>query len=447
MQDLEDQEIKIIRKDKHMRVLIEIVGSHGDFLPFLAIGKELRRRGHNVRLYANAGFEPYAQDVGLHFTATSSAAYYDQFLKSPNATDPRKGMKLVAEGVMTCVASTYETMKKDVLAGQTIVIGSSFAFAARLLKETHLVPVASVHLAPSLFRSEYLAPRFSPIGHMENVPRFIKRFIWKLMDRKLLDPIYTAPFNRIRAQLGLKPIERLMHNWIHEADLKVGMFPEWFAERQVDWPSKLELTNFPLYDNGSEQSLTDELCAFLDAGEAPIAFTTGTANAMSHAFFSASVEACRMSGRRGILIAQNPEQIPKSLPDGVVHFSYLPFKALLPRLGAFVHHGGIGSTSQALDAGVPQLIRPMAYDQFDNASRAVRLGVAREILPRRYTPANVNKLLEEIIGNAEVEANCKNAAAKLSVANGVSETCDVVVKYLADKLRSKKSISVSRDAY
>jgi rhamnosyltransferase subunit B len=38
-----------------------------------------------------------------------------------------------------------------------------------------------------------------------------------------------------------------------------------------------------------------------------------------------------------------------------------------------VHHGGVGTTSQALAAGIPQVIRPMAFDQFDNAARIERL--------------------------------------------------------------------------
>ncbi|HRE17946.1 MAG TPA: cytochrome P450, partial [Rhodocyclaceae bacterium] len=160
----------------------------------------------------------------------------------------------------------------------------------------------------------------------------------------------------------------------------------------------------------------------------PVAFTTGTGNATSQAFFATSAEACRLAGRRGILLTQHPEQLPHPLPDGVVHFNYVPFKALLPRLAAFVHHGGVGSLSQAMVAGVPQLITPFAFDQFDNASRAIKLGVAREVLPKEYQPVKVAEVLNELIGSAEVQASCQKVAAKMADTQGVAQTCDVILK-------------------
>ena len=59
-----------------------------------------------------------------------------------------------------------------------------------------------------------------------------------------------------------------------------------------------------------------------------------------------------------------------------MHVRYAPFSALLPRLRGLVHHGGIGTSAQALAAGIPQMVAPFAHDQFDNAARLCRLGVA-----------------------------------------------------------------------
>jgi UDP:flavonoid glycosyltransferase YjiC (YdhE family) len=45
-----------------------------------------------------------------------------------------------------------------------------------------------------------------------------------------------------------------------------------------------------------------------------------------------------------------------------------------------VHQAGIGTLAQALRAGRPQVILPVAFDQPDNARRAAALGVGR-VLP------------------------------------------------------------------
>jgi UDP:flavonoid glycosyltransferase YjiC (YdhE family) len=94
------------------------------------------------------------------------------------------------------------------------------------------------------------------------------------------------------------------------------------------------------------------------------------------------VDACRRLGRRGLLLSRYRDQLPADLPPGVRHFDYVPLSRVLPRAAALVSHGGIGTLSQALAAGIPQLIMPLGFDQFDNAARLGRLGVAATLTPR-----------------------------------------------------------------
>ena len=411
------------------------IGSLGDNLPFMALGAELTRRGHEVRLYGNEYFRRHAEDMGLHFTGTSAAAEYQAFLDAPAATDPREGMRAVANGVMSKVDASYQLMRADVLPGQTIAIGSTFAFVPRLLEETHGVPAAVIHLSPAVLRSEYEAPRFSPLGHMAALPRFVKRFIWRTMDRKFMDPLYTAPFNQIRAELGLAPVERMFHHWLHAASAVLCMTPDWFCARQPDWPQNLALTGFPLVAHEASEPLPDAVAAFLDAGPAPVVITAGTANAVSHAFFSAALQACAMLGQRAIVVTADARQLPPALPPDAIHARYVPFEALLPPAAAFIHHGGIGSVSQALRAATPQLIQPMAFDQFDNASRVVRLGVGRELLPRHFQPERVATALATLLGSAAVRSQCRLHAANLQHEDGISRACDVLLEKLASQLR------------
>lgn len=53
-----------------------------------------------------------------------------------------------------------------------------------------------------------------------------------------------------------------------------------------------------------------------------------------------------------------------------------PFSALMPLASVVVHHGGSGTVSEALHAGVPQVILPLMFDQFTWLDWCVRLGVA-----------------------------------------------------------------------
>ena len=411
-----------------MKFLIVAAGSHGDVLPFVGLGRELQHRGHEVRLYASGPFAALAAEAGLPFVEVLSSAEYQRFLADRDAVEPRKGMALLAQAVIGSQRRCLALLERDCEPGRTVAIGSSLAWATRLLGELKRVPVATVHLAPSWFRSDHRAPALGPIGHLERAPGFVKRLIWRGMDRRFLDPLFTAPFNTIRAELGLPPVNRLFHRWMHEGDLTLGLFPAWFGPPQPDWPAGLRLTGFPLYDHGQGGGLPDSVERFLRAGEPPVAFTAGTANASSHGFFDVSARACQLAGLRGLLLTQDATQLPAQLPAGVAHFSYVPFKALLPRLAAFVHHGGIGTTSQALLAGVPQLVRPMGFDQFDNARRVMALGVARQLLPRRYRPEAVATALRELVADASVRARCAELAKTLADSpSGIAEAADAVL--------------------
>lgn len=413
-----------------MRIQISTAGSHGDVLPFVALGREFAARGHKVILYANPFFRRYATDAEIPFVPISTTDKYSSLFGEAADGDPSKAFKRVAKHFAEICPAYYRAMKADVLAGETITIGSSLLFAPRLLRETDGIPCATVHLAPSVFRSNLEPARLVPRWINSRTPALLKRMAWWSLDKFFYDPNFTTPLNRLRSELGLPRLERIFGSWIHEADCVVGMFPDWFAEPQGDWPRQAILAGFPLYDHGDQVPLSQSLGEFIEAGPPPVAFSAGTATAAAHGFFKASVEACETAGRRGILLSHFPQQIPASLPTGVIHVDYAPFGTLLPKLAAFVHHGGIGSTSQALRAGVPQLIRPVAYDQFDNSIRAVRLGVAQEVLPKQYAGQAVAKALETLTSDGALRQRCQQIATRLVHCNSIAVACDSILRRL-----------------
>ena len=413
-----------------MRVLISTAGSHGDVLPFVALGRAFAARGHDVIIYANPFFRRYVIEAKLQFVPISTVSNYSALFGDAANDDSTKAFERIAKHFAEVCPTYYQAMKTDVRAGETITISSSLLFASRLLRETDGIPCATVQLAPSVFRSNLSPPRLLPRWFGARTPTLLKRMAWWSLDKFFYGPNFNAPLNKLRTDLGLPRVERIFDSWIHKADCVIGMFPDWFAEPQGDWPRQAILTGFPLYDHGALAPLPQRLGEFIEAGPPPVAFSAGTATASAHGFFKASIEACEIAGRRGILLSHFPEQIPASLPKGVIHVDYAPFGALLPKLVTFVHHGGIGSTSQALKAGVPQLIRPVAYDQFDNSSRAVHLGVAQEVLPKHYAGRTVAGALEKLATDSTLHQRCQQIAMRLANCNSIEDACDSILSRL-----------------
>jgi hypothetical protein len=53
----------------HLNIVIQIVGSRGDFQPFVALGNELRRHGHRVRIATHPIFAKFVRSTGLEFAS------------------------------------------------------------------------------------------------------------------------------------------------------------------------------------------------------------------------------------------------------------------------------------------------------------------------------------------------------------------------------------------
>jgi UDP:flavonoid glycosyltransferase YjiC (YdhE family) len=187
-------------------------------------------------------------------------------------------------------------------------------------------------------------------------------------------------------------------------------------------------TDFPLWNDASTTALPEEVCEFLDRGDAPVVFTPGTANIHGRAFFETAVSTCRRLQRRAILLTAFPEQIPRDLPSSIAYFPYVPLDQLLPRATAFVHHGGIGSTSQAMLAGIPQVLMPLAHDQFDNAQRIRSLGMGDWLPANRFSTERLSTILHRLLDAPNVLKNCQSIAQRLTPRDGLLRSADAIEK-------------------
>jgi rhamnosyltransferase subunit B len=118
--------------------------------------------------------------------------------------------------------------------------------------------------------------------------------------------------------------------------------------------------------------------------------------------------------------------LPPNLPDSIYHVGFVPMSQLLPHTAALVHHGGIGSCAQGFAAGVPQVVRPMSYDQFDNSRRVVRLGVGTEISVKRFTGHRLADVLAGLLASPTVASRCRDLAARCDGSAALSAACDAL---------------------
>ena len=407
-----------------MTVLIIGMGSAGDVLPNVGVGLALKKRGHRVILIAAGYFDDLAARTGLEFIGLGTKKDFHDVIQNPDLWHPYRSFSVVARHmILPFMRPVYEIIKEHHESGRVVVAAPATAFGARIANEKLQAPLATLHLQPAMLRSRYQPSVLGFPDIIGHLPRSLREPYLKAADRFIIDPLIEPATNAFREELGLPPVRRLFDRWMHSPQLVIGLFPDWFAPPQPDWPDNFHTPGFPLYDESGSREIPAELTGFLDGGEAPVVFTAGSAMAQGKEFFKTSVEVCRAGNWRGLLLTQFPEQLPASLPDGVQPFGYVPFSAVLPRAAAFVHHGGIGTTAQALAAGVPQLIVPMTHDQPDNAVRILRLGVGDFILPYKYKTTAVTRAVDRLIKSDSVKDQCRRRAGEMAAANAIDNTC------------------------
>jgi rhamnosyltransferase subunit B len=241
----------------------------------------------------------------------------------------------------------------------------------------------------------------------------------------------TRHLSAIRTTLGLKHVRRLFRWWL-STDLVIGLFPDWYAAPQPDWPPQLRLAGFGRFD-GVREELPHEIGEFCQAGAMPVAFTLGTGMTHAAAFFRTAVSACKRLGTRGILLSKYPGLIPGSLPSSIIYCRFAPFRQLLPLCGALVHHGGVGTTAAALESGCPQVILPLAWDQPDNAARVTRLGVGSSLVSRQRTSGHIARALTRLM-SPEVLDRCRVVAAQTQERNGFDFAADWVEELMEKRV-------------
>ena len=409
-------------------VVLTPVGSAGDVFPFVMLGRELHRRGHRVTVMAADPFRDVIVHAGLEFVSAGTTDEFEETTRNPDLWDPQRGPRVIFGEIASHMRRGYAVLEQLYVPGETLLVGHSLSVHTRVFEETHKVAAATVHLSPSVFRSDYRQPALPTGQDVTRWPRWAKRTLWWAIDRFGIDPFLVPELNAWRSTLGLAPMSRVFKAWVHSPQLVLGLFPEWFAAPQPDWPRQLRLTGFvPSAELGRELRAADQerLEQFLHAGSPPIVFTPGSANRHASAFFQAAIGATAKAGRRALLVTPYREHLP-SLPTDAAHFEYVPFSTLFPRAAAVVHHGGIGTSAQVLNAGVPQLVMPMGFDQPDNGSLLKRLGVAEVVHPKNFTAAVVASALERLLTNEETRARCERARTQMDPQAALKRACDLL---------------------
>lgn len=405
--------------------VVVTIGSAGDLFPFLRMALALREAGHSVSFLAPDMLAPYVSQAGLPF---HGLPIDPSVLDDPDLWDARKGFGVVWRATRPAAAQLLPFVAGLPADRPCVLLVHPLALPeADLCRAARPdLRIAAAYLAPSNLPTIHDPLVMGPLRIAPWVPHALRRWLWRRVGAHLIDPLVLPGLNAGRRAHGLPPVPGLLGYLYGVPDLSIALFPEWFARPQPDWPRPMLRAGFLLYDPDPGLAPGPELTRFLAAGDAPIVFTPGTGNRQAARYFQSALIAVRKLGRRAIFLTAHAEQVPPGLPPEVLWQPYMPLRALLPQVAALVHHGGIGTTAEALRAGTPQLVAPFAHDQFDNAARVEALGVGLALPAARMNPRLLEQRLRQLLSSPTMPAQCRAAAARFTPHASLDALCAAV---------------------
>lgn len=402
-----------------MRVLITTTGSAGDTNPFIAIGRALRLRGHDVLMIANSYAKPKIRAAGLSFEPFGRELDLAEIAGNPDMMHPVRGPKTVwrdlilpdIPAAVEAADTAVREFKPDVAFSHHIYFGTQWVC------QRAGIPCAQVALSPMMWFSRFDPSVMSPF-EPQRVPLWyarLRRAIIRGVSRVFVD----RPLNRIRCQLGMEPRRGLLFASSMGGTINLGLWSKHFRPPLPDDPQNGRICGFAMFDGDAE--LTGETRKFLDSGDPPIVFTLGsTAVHVAGDFYDHAATACEALGRRGLLLI-GPDGNRPSRRNANIHIStFEPLSMVAPRGCATVVHGGVGTTAQAMRAGRPFVVVPFSHDQFDNAARVKRLGVSATLRRGKLTAATLAAALDVLLNDPSTCDRAANLAARMQDENGAS---------------------------
>ncbi|MYS89678.1 MULTISPECIES: glycosyltransferase [Streptomyces] len=422
-----------------MRVTLTTLGARGDTQPFVTLGHELRSRGHDVRIAAPAVYSDVVHEAGLEliplpgdpgeFLPGRAWKSLDEDRLAARVGRTTSAVRL-SRALSVLPQHTLEDRRELVELLGSACKGADLVVNSVLTRPYHLLvedptPWAAVCLIPQSSTGAF--PAFGapplPLGSPYNRLTHLARRQWEWHCAR-------GPVNRVRRGSGHRPLGlRSPLRAMGEKNPILYPFSPSLVPPPADWPANCHMTGFWYWDRTTWEPSAD-LRAFVEEGSPPVVFTMGSLWPLHRRYgiFAMAWEAVRKAGRRMVFVGADDGE---ELPPGVFQVTEADHRWLFPRASCVIHHGGLGTMSQALRAGVPQMSVPALVDQPYFAERLTELGVASAPVPLAGLSApKFAASVDECLRNPDLVRRAAQVARSVRQEPGVTRAAEALESWV-----------------
>lgn len=373
-----------------MKFALGIHGSRGDVEPFAAVGLELQRRGHEVRMAVPPNMLGFVESAGLDAIAygpSSQTVNEEDFIRNFwNISTPVKVVRASRHYLGEVWAEMGMTLTSLADGTDLLLTGMIQQGLAVNVAEYHRIPLAELHCFPVRVNSQILPVLPPPLIRSGIAALWWTH--WRMTKkaennqrRRLGLPGATGPSTQRITDRGSLEIQA------YDEVFFPGLAAEW-----LQWNGQRPFVGALTMKLPTDAD--DDIASWCAAGAPPVYFGFGSMPVRS---FGATVEmisaACAELGQRALIYAGANDVDDNWESDRVKIAGAMSHAAIFPACRAVVHHGGAGTTAAGMRAGVPTLILWVTADQPIWAAQVKRLGVGSA---RRFTGTTTESLVAQL---------------------------------------------------
>ena len=365
-----------------MKFVLAFYGTRGDVEPGVAVGRELLRRGHNVRMAVPPDLVGFAESAGLLAVAygPDTQAWLEAtrnfwtrlFRNFWRIKEVATLLRESREPGTRCWGEMSTTLTSLTDGADLLITGLSYQELAANVAEYCDVPLATVLWLPIRVNG-HLLPRL-PAPLIRSAMTVYEWLVWRgvkkaedVQRRELGLPKATGPAPRRIAERGSLEIQA------YDEVCFPGLAAEW-----AKWNGRRPFVGTLTMELPTDAD--EEVASWIAAGKPPIFFGFGSIPVESPADTIAMIgAACAQLGERALVCSGWTDFSHVPHFDHVKVVGAVNFATVFPACRAVVHHGGAGTTAAGLRAGVPTLILWMADVQvmWGAAVKRLKMGTSR----------------------------------------------------------------------
>jgi sterol 3beta-glucosyltransferase len=412
-----------------VRVTITTGGSRGEVQPYVALGLGLRAAGHEVRISAQAGYQQFVHDRGLGFHPISGDPHelVSELLEEGN--NPIR----FARRFRRILGSLIEQNLQEYLAAcrdAEVIVYSPVGFLGYVVAEALRIPRVGAALYPLLSRTRHFPSSIVPIGKRRPRGAFggIYNYLTYIFSEQLFwQSFRTSASRAVKDHLSLStafwgPFGEMTR---HREPILYGWSPS-VLPQPPDWGGWLHTTGYWFLEQSSGWQAPEELADFLDSGPPPVFVGFGSMNNIGPERLTAIVlQALERTGQRGILATGWGGIGYADLPDTIFRVEDVPHDWLFEQVKATIHHGGAGTTSASLRAGIPTIVVPFFADQPFWGWRVAELGVGPEpISPRSLGVEQLANAIRRTTSDRDMQSRAAAMGRRIRRENGIERAVE-----------------------